>query len=273
MAYWITRFGSTDLPARAQAQDVGTGEARSGLVTLPDGSGFDAYGANPTRVTPWELSVKGAVVADSEAALHTAASALYALVGRSDYLYRTPDGGTANSQRIRARCLRADFSRDVRHRLWAQPTLTFEVQEPAWSGTAELTASGTLTTGGTLIVNNAGNAPVWGPLFTVVASGAAITSFRLRHYTAGYAADLCYGTAWGTGTGGGTLANGGTLVIDCGEYSIRNNGTDAYGRFALGTYHQLDGWAALAPGNAAFVATFSGGGQAIVKCTYRSAYA
>lgn len=273
MAYWITKFGTTNLPTRAQTQDVGTGEARSGLVTLPDGSGFDAYGANPTRVRPWELSVKGAVVADSEAALHTAASALYALVGRSDYLYRTPDGGTANSQRIRARCLRADFSRDVRHRLWAEPTLRFEVQSPTWEGTADVTTVGTLATSGTLTVTNAGDATVWGPVFQVVPSGA-LTAFQLNCWVAGYWAHMCYGTAYGTGATGGTVPAGGTLLIDCANYAVTVNGTAAYSRFELGTYHELDAWAVLRAGTTTpWAVTFGGGGNVVLTCTHRSAYA
>ena len=274
MAYWITKFGTTALPTRAQTQDVGTGPARTGLVTLPDGSAFDALGTAPSKRVPWQLSVEGAVVAASDAALLTAASALYALVGQSDYLYRTPDGGTADSQQMRARCLRVDVTRDVRHRLWAQPTLLFEAQEPVWSGTADVTTVGTLSTGGTLTITNAGNAPVWNPRFKLVASGAAITSMALRCATAGYQAQLCYGTAYGTGTSGGTLANGGTLVIDCGAYSVTNNGTGDYANFGLGALHAIDDWAVLRPATTTpFVATFSGGGTAIVTATHRSAYA
>jgi hypothetical protein len=275
VAYWITRFGSTNLPTRAQTQDVGTGEARSGLVTLPDGSAFDARGTATTRVTPWELSVSGAIEASTPGDLLTAGSALYGLIGRSDYLYRTPDGGTANSQRLRARCLRVDVARDVRHRLWAEPTLVFEVQGPVWSGTADVTAIGTFTSGGTLNVSNAGNAPVWDPVFTIVSSGAAITSLVLRQSTEPYAAELCFGTAYGTGTSGGTLPAGGTLIIDCGEYSVSNNGTNAYSRFELGSNHHIDGWAQLMPSPSAteWVVTFNGGASAVVSCTYRSAYA
>ena len=275
MAYWITKFGSTALPTRAQTQDVGTGPAHSGLVTLPDGSAFDALGTATSKRVPWQLSVEGAVVAASDAALNTAASALYALVGQSDYLYRTPDGGTANSQQMRARCLRVDFARDVRHRLWAQPTLLFEAQEPVWSGTADVTTVGTLSTGGTLTITNAGNAIVRNPVVTVVASGAAITSLQIQSQATGYETHLCYGTAYGTGTSDGTLANGGTLTIDCGAYSVTNNGTAAYSRFELGYGHLTDTWAKLRPAGAGtqFVATFNGGASVIVTATHRSAYA
>lgn len=274
MAYWITKFGTTNLPARAQMQDVGTGKAHSGLVTLPDGSAFDALGTATSRVTPWQLSVTGAIVAASEAALYTAGTALYALVGRVDTLYRTPDGGTADSQQVRARCLSADFARDVRHRLWAQPTLTFEVQEPVWSGTADVTTTGTLTTGGTYGFANAGNAPVWDPVFAIKA-GAAITSLQLQCSSVGYEAHLCFGTAYGTGSTGGTIPTGGTLVIDCGDYSVINNGTAAYSRFELGASHKIDAWAKLFPAGPGtqFVVTFNGGGTALVTGTFRSAYA
>ncbi len=275
MAYWITRFGSTDLPTRAQTQDVGTGEARSGLVTLPDGSAFDARGTAPTRQTPWELSVSGAIEASTGSALYAAGTALYGLVGQSEYLYRSPDGGGTNSQQVRARCLRVDMARDVRHRLWLQPTIVFEVQEPAWRGTADVTTSGTMTTGGTLNVSNAGNAPVWDPVFTIVAKGSAITDLKIRHSTHPYAAELCFGTAYGTGTSGGTILANGTLSIDCAAYGVSNNGTDAYSRFELGGNHHIDGWACLRPSPSPtnWLVTFTGGGSAIVSCTYSSAYA
>lgn len=255
-------------------QDTGTGEARSGLVRLPDGSSFDARGTAVTRQTPRELSVKGAIEASSGSALYAAGSALYKLVGQSDYLYRTPDGGATNSQRVRARCLRVDVARDVRHRLWLEPTLVFEVQEPAWSGTADITTAATLTTGGTFNVTNAGNAPAWDPVFTVVAKGSAIRSLTIAHYSPPPAMHLCFGTAYGTGNTGGTIPVDGTLTIDCGEYSVSNNGTDAYNNFELGSSHSLDGWAQLAAARiTAFAVTFDGGGSAIVSCTHRDAYA
>ncbi len=272
MGYWITTFGTVSLPRRREVQDVSGGQAYSGLMELPGGRAFDAAGTAQTRRGPYRLEVQGAIHSNTPATLNSRVRELQALVGKYDYLYRTPDGGSADSERVWARCLGVAITRDVRHRTWVEPQITFEVQSPTWQGTALHSTSGTLSSGGTLTVTNAGNAPVYDAVVTAVASGAAFTDIVIENTTAGYVSYLHYGTAVYPSASGGTVSDGGTLSIDAGALSVTNNGTAAFSKFELGDAHEIDDWLRLAPGENAIRVTFDGGADVVFTVQHRDSW-
>jgi hypothetical protein len=88
----------------------------------------------------------------------------------------------------------------------------------------------------------------------IEADGDDITSVTVVNAGAGIA--LAYS---------GTISDGQTLVIDCGNATVKIGSTDAYSGFSLGSAHTARGWCPLAVGNNIFAITSDGAGTAYIK--------
>lgn len=266
MGYWITRFNSVDLSTIEPQQDVGVAEVHRRALTLPNGLGFDGYGAEQAPVAvPYELRVRAELVEATQAALLSAWQPLAALVGQRGTLYRTPDGGTANSQSVPARLLQAPVQRGYEQMLVLPFELAFEVWAPTWAGTLNTPAT-TLTTSPiyATAVNN-GNAVQRSVKITVTAGSSAMTWCKIVNETTGHHSGIEYS---------GTIAAGQSLVIDTADWSAKNNGVDDYAHLTFTTsWHAIEGFIRLAPGsNAVRVWRTGGGTNATVTLTFNDAW-
>ena len=250
MGFWVTKFGGTTLSTKAPRQEVGLGDAALGLQELAGGGVHDPWGADRAPVQlPYNLPCTNIITAANPAAMATALNALRALHGQRDWLYRTPDGGAANRDRVLARLESIGASREVQHGLLLPVDLVFSVLSAPWQG-ADGTVSTVLDGGGgvtTIVCANDGNARVTNAVITITALVAPITSITVA--VAGITS-----ITWAD-----SLAIGEALVIDCGARTIRNNGADAYGFFTYNVGHVVDDWLRLEPGNNSVVITMVGG--------------
>ncbi len=251
MGYWITQFGTTALPARLQTQDVGAGPAYSGLVQLPGGGAYDALGAERSKRKAHTIKVSGAVLGDTAADLNAATAALNALIGERGALYRTPDGGTANSQWLTARLVDVQCVRDIRMRTHAELTLLFEVQGAVWHGAANndtiTLSSGTVSAE----INNAGNEVCRHIIITVTAQTSAITALTIENLETGHVSNIKYS---------GTIAAGKSLIINTGTWGVVNDGTADYAHLTRESGHTTPEWLRLMPGDNTIRVTRTGGG-------------
>lgn len=264
MGYRITRFASTDLPARREMQDAITGRVQSSLVRLPGGKVFDAHGTETAIGEGYPVKVGGAVHAATPAALKTAVYALRALKGVQDKLYRTPDGGSANSEWVEARCDNVESIRDWRNRLWENVVFYFTVLDDVWSGAAgetNITLDASPKSGE---VTNSGNAVVRDLTITIAAEGTAITQVDIENLETGHVSKIRYS---------GSITAGQSLVIDCGALSVKNNAVDDWDNLSIEAAHEIDEWLRLMPGNNTIRVTRTGGGAtSVATLNWRHGY-
>lgn len=252
MAWEITRFGNITLPRAMPTETMTPLPARTRIVATAAGI-FDADGAQ--RSAPaYPLSLIYSAIVTPSAGLKAEVDALRAAVGTRARLYRT--GSDASIQWCMARLIDMPHERSVPMLRWLQISLEF-MQLSVWNGVNH--ADWELDDGTLLddaeafdsgdyqqvinsvamyqtVVNN-GNAPVRDVVLTV---------------TAGTAGALSNIVLWGPGQHlkySGNLLARSTLVIDCAAHSVKVDGADAYASFSLGSYHTMDDWCLLQPGN------------------------
>jgi len=253
MAYWITKFDTTTLPARAEDQNIGPGPIRSSLVRLPGGGVYDTRGDDDATEAGQRISVSGIIAEADTATLKATYDDLRALKGDYAKLYRTPDGGT--EEWMYARCMGVPTRRIVENKLWLSVTLDFELHESYWHGTAGDTVATLTGAVGTHEVTNAGNARVKDIILTVEAVGTAITQIDVENLESGYESHIRYS---------GTIGAAGTLVLDCGAKSVKLDGTADFDNFDIITAdHKRTEWLVFLPdGDSSILITRAGGGTA-----------
>lgn len=254
MAYWITRFGSKDIPPNRQSHDVGLPVIAQQAMGLPYGA-WDPLGsgAGQARV-PYTIPVGTMLVHDTPAELQTALAAWRALCYTRDTLYRTPDGGTANSEWITARLIGMDAPRNIENLRHLAITLRFEVTSLVWSGAAHTETITLDASPKSAEISNGGNGIQRGVTITVTASGTPITAVIIENLETGHVTTIKYA---------GSIAVGQSLVIDCAAMTIRNNGVNAYtAAFTLESGHSIREWLRLMPGANTIRVTRTGGDNA-----------
>lgn len=239
---------------------------QSAITAVSAGGGYDGLGASQSRAKPFTISHNCAIYsASSQTAIQTQLDALKALVGTRGRLYRRmPDNSL---QWITARLVTLDATRTIANNNYLDISLTFQVAEYPWRGNHHgdgwvLDAGEYFDTGlvfdesglsvpmpasGTVTVTNGGNATVRNAVITITAAGTNITELTL---TKSGETDLKYV---------GTITAGQSLVIDCGAYTVKNNGVDDYANFSRETNHVIAEWLALAAGANTIGTTRTGG--------------
>ena len=253
MAYWITRFGSTDLSqiSLKQSEELG---ADAALLALPGGAVHDPWGSAQAPVkVPYPIRVDFELVETTAEAFRTAVYALRALVGTRALLYRSPDGGVANSESVLARLVGVSGQREAENLLVLGLHLTFEVLAPVWSGTAHTETITLDASPKSQDCDNDGNGVVRDVTITVTASGSAITALIIENLETGHVSKISYG---------GSITAGQALVIDCAAMTVRNNAVDDYANLTLETGHTLREWLRLMPGANTIRVTRTGGDNA-----------
>ena len=261
MGYHLHGFGG-ESPPTSQGVLLPTGQSVDGLgaevpsdVAATAGGSHFAYGSGIVPLGVHRINHRGIYFADVE----TSVNAFFGLLGQRKKLWRKQEDDGAYHWK-HARLLRCQWDRDVSQSQHAEVISEFEAAGYWKSATAtDSTATGT----GPYILEpvGGGNAPVYGALLTFTPTGStALTSVRMK--------DTESSIDW-TWTGGGSSS----LTIDCGEFSVQNNGLDSYVGFTLedGTSdggeaapHASDYWCAILPGeDNEFTVTTDGVGAAI----------
>jgi hypothetical protein len=269
MPFWYERFGTTTLPIYEPKDEIGTAQARPGLVRTTGGF-FAAVGSETLDADSKRIHIRRQIVETTSAALLTTYYALRALRGVRDKLYRRRDDQAV--EWAYAWLVECDSTREPKNITVLTVDLTFELLSTQWYG-AEHNAGWTFDSGEyfdtglyfdsqdflftldsspkTVTVTNGGNDTVRNVIMTITAGALAITNLVIKRKVSSTTYEhLVYA---------GTIAAGESLVIDCGADSVENNGVGDYANFSRGASHQTNWLLQLLAGNNSIEVTITGG--------------
>jgi len=272
--YSYERFGTVTLPIYERESDHSPIPARVGVVGTIAGA-YDTLGADDApQELPYNVSVRGVVLEDTAAALRTTLDGLRAEVGKRKNLYRRADDD-GEIQWARARLVSEPMRRVQGNVLHCEVEMVFQILTP-WVGADHsvwvldagellddalyLDEGGETFTGSSphiFTATNGGNRAVTNPVITVTAGGANITSVTITKVGSGGSETKIVWTDAGTT---GALATTKSLVIDCGKFTITDDGANAYsGKAAFDSNHTIAEWLRLDPGYNEVTVTWVGG--------------
>lgn len=275
IVYVYDRFGDLTLSRKRPASEMGTPEAQDAYTDLPGGA-FDGAGNEQARVGRWSITHKCGLVETTPQALQAAIDRYRGQIGKRERLYRVGADGAIHW--ILARLNKLALARGARNALVQDVSMDFDVAEYPWHGEAHgawALDSGRLlddglvldeaviafpATGNVVLANN-GNYPVRRVVFTITAAGTNITQVTITK--TGETA-----LRWV-----GTLLVGNSLVIDCGAWTVKNNGVDVFSGFTRGAGHTIMDWLVLEPGNNTIELTRTGGAGSTVDIAYDDGWA
>ncbi len=246
MAYYLQQFDSQALPTGNSVDGLGTGSIGSTLVAVAGGV-IDVYGAS--EIAPMHshtIRHRGLYSASVE----TNVDALRAYLGQRKKLYRYKESDTSQQWKW-ARLLEVGWDRAIEQRSVAEIDCTFEAVG-WWKATTPDTDNTSAT--GSVAITNAGNAYATDGTFTFVASGTGTKTIRV--------VDSSQGIDW---TWSASITDTESLVIDCGAFSVLNNGADAYSGLTLNAGHTSNYWMVAAPGANTWTVTLTGAGTLTVS--------
>jgi hypothetical protein len=258
-----------NLGQRMPSSDINTAEYNTAPYSLAGGGAFDGIGNEDAASGVYKLTKSFTIWFDTVLESETYFKSLRALTGRKGKLYREWDS-TGNIEWVSARMVSIAGTRELENQRHVEVNCTFEIYSAYWHGeingtwyldddwyfdtgmtldgagdTQTLTTSPfsyTLTIDGNSIINN--------PIITVTAGSASITAFEIKNTTPGHLSELDYA---------GTIIAGESLVIDCGAYTVLNDGTDDDANLSIGATHGINEWFRLAAGANTITATITGG--------------
>ena len=259
--YQIYQFQSVALPLYHPAQEHNVSVASTLVPAI--GGVADYFGSRRRMPQVTQFAIKGMYAGDyynlvteggaylsdesnnhliahsATAELRTQLDEIRALEGVRGTLYRKRWDDLAIQWKT-ARLLQVRRSTAVSERtIRAELECTFDAVDALWRHSTQTTASGTLSSGGTvtLVVANTGDQPVEDAQLTITASGGTITSVTVVCTAAGVSF-----------TWAGSLASGSALVVDAGALTVRKSDVDSYSGFSLNSAHSARTWLPLAPG-------------------------
>jgi hypothetical protein len=274
MSYILEKFGSLYLSQIMATTDVGAGGVISKLIRLPGGGAYNALGRERARGNPIRVNHSCILDGSSPAEVQVKLDALKGMVGVWDKLYRLlPDG---SRQFVTAVLTDVTGTRKIENRNYQPVSLNFQSTEYYWHGnttfglgwnfdhgynfdegmffdrviTCLMPAANDLT-----MLNN-GNYPVRNPVIVITAAGTDITELTIKK--AGQT-DLKYA---------GTIYVGKSLVIDCGAFTILNDGVDSYSVFTREANHVIAEWFCVDPGLNTVSLTRTGGDSSTISFVY-----
>lgn len=268
-AFFVVGEDYFELLDRMPKSDIGTGDYYTSPFPLPSGGTFDALGEDDSNPKGYTLK-KSFVIwySDSDDRIDYYKD-LRGLVGKRGRLYRAWDNDS-DVEWVTARLKSVSGERELNHKNHVEVDLSFEIYSSYWHGdytgvwlldSGEFFDTGLdFDTGNDVITLNTspksftitmnGNAIVNDAIIYVIAGSNDITALEIKNTTTGHLAELDYS---------GTITAGNTLTIDCGAYTVKNNGVDDDANFSLGSTHAINEWLRLAPGDNTIVVTFTGG--------------
>ena len=267
--YTLYRFSTLTLPDEMPTDDNSTAEYTSSPIPLSSGGAFDPFGDVQTySVGTYKLSKTCSFHFSDTDTMKTYVNSLRALAGQKAQLFRQWDNDTV--EWVMARLLRITSDRELESTRHIEVNLEFDVYSHYWHGSYigpwylddghYLNAGLYLDSGGDNVVLNTspksftitldGNVVMNDPTITVTAGSASITALEIKNTTASNLSELDYA---------GTIAAGESLVIDCGAYTVENDGVDDEANFSLGATHGIEEWFRLIPGGNTITVTITGG--------------
>lgn len=282
--YSYERFGTVTLPIYERESDHSPIPARVGVVGTIAGA-YDTLGADDApQELPYNVSVRGVVLEDTAAALRTTLDGLRALVGKRKNLYRRADSND-EIQWARARLVSEPMRRVQGNVLHCEVEMVFQILTP-WVGADHSTwvlddgeyldtalyldEAGETFTGSSphiFTTTNGGNRVVTNPVITLTAGGASVTSVTITKVGTGGSETKIVWT--------GTLLTTKKLIVDCGTFTITNDGANAYsGKAAFDSNHTIAEWLRIDPGYNEITVTWVGGStDSTVLLEYRDGWA
>ena len=255
MSYHLYGFGG-EPPGFANGVLLPTGQSVDGLgaevpsdVAATAGGSHFAYGSGIVPLGVHRINHRGIYFTD----VKTSVNNFFGLLGQRKKLWRKQDG-EATYQWKHARLLRCQWDRDVSQSQHAEVISEFEAVGYWKSATAE----NVVLNDGTLQPVGGGDAPVYDAVLTFKAGSVPMTSASM--------ADTESGIKWEwEGSGDNAVAAEKSLTIDCGAFSVQNNGVNAYSSFVLNNDHASDYWCAILPGDVNNFTATAGGSVEQIK--------
>ena len=269
MAYRIEQFGDVVLPNYDPEIDAGSGEAVTRLVDLAGGGVFDALGTDEAPLKPRRISKRAVIYEDDDREyLRTALEALKAYAGKKEVLFATALDSTAEVFWAYARLESVEAPRRPGDMYTQHVILNWMLESPLWNGPYRdqwylddghyldaglyLDEENIYTLNGSpksITLNNGGNATVTDIVITVTAGSSNITALKVERLVG---STVCEQMEFS-----GTVTASKALVIDCGMWSVENDGVSAYDDFDLGTSHTGERWLKLLPGDNSIRVTYT----------------
>lgn len=283
--YWLTAFGTQDLPQHDVSFNAGTAPAQMATVETLNAGMYDTYGRgrSPQRF-PLTLTYTCVVAGSSTTTAAATIAGLKGQIGQRNKLVRQMLSDSSY-QWCWARLVDVDDAMSARMTRWRVPvTLTFALLGK-WNGVqhwgTQLFDQGELywddglyfdgedvytmdqadEADQTIVVNNGGNIPVANAVITVTAVGTPITLLKIM--IAG-ASEIQFS---------GSLAVGKQLIIDCKKKQITNDGANAYSSFSLTANHVIAEWLVLEPGDNSVVVNRTGGANSTIEFAFYDGWA
>jgi len=249
--FGATQGGGTALPDGLATQNVMPDALTPSMIKLPGGGVFNPWGDDEALPQGTILVARGAYTAATRAALLTLVDALRAWNGKWSNLYASTAAATWRWRKARMWCDDQPVTPHSIHGFWQPMTLTFELGDTIWHGTANSDTITLDTTPKEGEINNAGNGLVRSIVITVTAPTTAITVVDIENLETGHISKIRYT---------GTIAIGKALVIDCGAKTVKNDGVNAFSGFSIVTAtHTTPEWLRLMTGNNTIKVTRTGG--------------
>ncbi len=284
MAYILERFRTQTLPIYNPDADMSPAAAVDAMLATIAG-GYDSYGYEDAPAKIPNPITYSATVYDEDAAIWRAEiDALRSLVRKSGRLYRRAIDDDS-VQWCEARLVRLSERKKAGFPHWINFTFLFQART-LWHGADHSTwvlDSGEILDGGLYLdeggetftgssphiftATNGGNRVVTNPVITVTAGGASVTSVTITKTGSGGSETKIVWT--------GTLLTTKSLVVDCGKFTITNDGANAYsGKAAFDSNHTIAEWLRLDPGyNEVTIAWVGGSTDSTVLLEFRDGWA
>lgn len=245
MSYKLTEFDGVLLPSYNRESGLDTAPPLDGAVSTVLG-GYDSYQTDMAPMaTPYPLTVRGIVSAETDADQRAAIDGLRAVSRRRGQLIRVADDDDSE-QFCYARLQQIAHRRITGVNGYQVLELVFLIE----SGWVEERPIQQEFLGGSphvLAVENAGNRMVADAVLTVSADDANLTALTITTTNGTH-------LVWT-----GTLLAGDDLVLDCGAKAITNDGANAYSGLTYGAGHVIDDWLRI-EGSMDITLTYTGGG-------------
>lgn len=264
MAFYLESFDGVDLPLQNATWDFSTPMSPSLLIPTLNGS-IDFYGTRRRIQHSQIFEVDARVDATTVAGMADNIREIESLVGHTGWLVRSEVDGT-NSLRRYCRLLGVNFVPQATQRgVVNKLALRFETNQPFWYSSSTTTHTATISSGTPFAITVAGEEDVINPVITITAV-TTISSVIIEHSKteAGETiqSDIRYSTS---------LSSTDVLIIDCGAYTVTDNGAVAYSGFSLGTAHDEKYWMRWPAGSQTIEITL-GSGSGTYKFEYNAAY-
>jgi hypothetical protein len=283
MSYTLSRFGTLYLPQPNPSLDIGTGESQSVLFPLAGGGAFDGLGQDQARQKPPVITYHCALTGDDQCEIQNQLDMIKGYIGTRAKLYRKLPDGT--EQWITARLTNIEGKHSIEDGIFNQDIdLTFKASEYPWHGRVITGAGWTFDSGynfdagmylddmlsilmvapGNITIVNNGNYPVRNLILILHTSSVwmgPITQFIIQKTGQ---TDL----KWT-----GSVVAGNALVMDCGAFTVKNAGVDAYTGLTRQVGHYLPEWIRLDPGPNTFAINYTYGGQPSLTFAFDSGWA